>query len=1659
MATPLDELIQQLQIKEGQTEIRVPEVPLANIERKEQQRIVESDPEGYKQIIYDPIPQQSISRKKSLTELASDKEFAERAERFLKGIGSNDNIFEYLRDADYSLSSAIVRSFQTGNWTEEQKQDYVYLKNQFDNAELKGFKERFGAFKDITVDLVADPLNLLAAIFTIPTGGGSLAAGAAGSAATRVALTQAGKAAVSKMAKAQTLDKLKGAALDKAVQQGALYGAAEGAAWGGLHNYFLQDIDIDLGQKEAVDLTDIGVSTLFGSLIGGSIVGGARGISSFRRAGETNEKMTPTLKQKEFEFSNEDAINKTGDSMPRSQVVEESELDEVIENLGGTSNPESAKNTLNLWISRTIGKPVTEFVGYVKRAPALKNLLASVRYDYDTTLGKGQKGVQEIVLTDGTVTNRAYGEALGDTNGFFQFGLAKALNVLYRVGFRARIFGKQEQQLAYLLRDENIQIRDKKGKVVTAKFIDDFTPSEYVVTTRNGKSILGTNYAGFDIDEDVIDSFLQIKQLLNKAYMDGKAGGIFKPGTGRVINYLPRMFKHSVLSNKQKRAEFEQKLIDSGHADPINEKEFLTILDSDGNKVRGVKEDALGIDEQVFGRNFLEEAGQDIEQAKKLKANAIVQDMLDYKHTPLELRLAGKRGSNATGFLQPRRFRNLKDNEISEFLEDDVQTLLENYFTNFSQTLNRAKYFGKTLAEVEANKINPIRNELMKSGMSADEATKVVNSVRGMITRVTGLETYADSPLKTNKYFRFASDWGKLSQQMAHLPFATLSSITEPLLLLSRAGKRDAPLVGRDILKALGKQTQSFFDRTIKGFQRGVLRKKTRNIKDLNDEEWSELYKTGLALEQAVQERLEGLVGEGIYGSRAKLVQQGFFKVNLLTQWTKAVQLASFTTGKRLIQKNAEQLAKGGLSKSKTTYLKQQLNDLGIYDDQAVAWYKKYTKDGKFDFDAAKADEFYQQDITKGANRFVKEIILNPSTAEANRPLWFSTPAAQMLVQFAGYPTVFNNTILKRFAYETKNSPMQAMPKIIPTVLLMTTVAHIGNTLRSNGANYKDYETGLTKDDGQLFFEAVRRWGGTGPFDYAQRYMNEKERDVGFIANTLKPIAGPLPQDILDGILYRKGLAELVATNLPGYQAYDLFGGEGTKKELRRIARGSAPEKEKVVFFAKGGLVYNVPNVTDEPDEMQSRITGEPFNATAEFVQDEEDRALRGQMSRLGFQEGGSVEDEVQKKHNQNKLEVYFYLKEKGLREEAIIGIMANIGKETYDTYSFETKQINGPGYGLFQLDPGGDHVTQYNMFLERNERQDSMEAQIDYFLESIYDTKSPALKSNGSRNARDLRNLFDSGTVEEITQGITEKWERPKDYLESKKNPEDRAKQLAYQFNLQDRIVRAEKLKNDIPTINEDFSFINEEDVRYLPGSAQERIQFFKSINNKIYLPRNEAETLNYEINAQKLSEGSLRNDPQGRGFHGGDPEYDPISITNDPAEIKGREGIDEYGTRPKIYRALNQQSALFSDKYYDPNSNISQYEQGKVTSLGLYNRAEDEMLLSSTEDNEGKEVTEPHEYMHRGLLSQSKPTRNPIKKIARGIDNLVYNTTGGNVFGTYATDDQEHAYINEAIDKKQKEDFQKKIEDMSIEELEQLKKELEEQKEQNIDRDKIKR
>lgn len=81
------------------------------------------------------------------------------------------------------------------------------------------------------------------------------------------------------------------------------------------------------------------------------------------------------------------------------------------------------------------------------------------------------------------------------------------------------------------------------------------------------------------------------------------------------------------------------------------------------------------------------------------------------------------------------------------------------------------------------------------------------------------------------------------------------------------------------------KQTKKSFNEIYRNIQktRNIVREKQgkelleiKSSKDLADDEWLELYETGLALDQAVLERIEGLTGEGLESTTAKNLQKLF---------------------------------------------------------------------------------------------------------------------------------------------------------------------------------------------------------------------------------------------------------------------------------------------------------------------------------------------------------------------------------------------------------------------------------------------------------------------------------------------------------------------------------------------------------------------------------------------------------------------------------------------------------------------------------------------------------------------------------------------------------------------------------------------------------------
>lgn len=1153
---------------------------------------------------YRPDPNKP-PRKKSLTELERDPEFAKRAERFLDGIGRNENIFEYLRDSDFSLTSAMQRSFEVGNWSEQEKEDYVYLRNQFDNAELRGVRERLGLAKDFVVDMVADPLNILATLYAVPTGGGTLAA--------KQAATLAAQKGIQKYITAS---------LSKEGLKGAAVVGGEAAVWGGSHDYFNQSTELGVNIRNEIDWDQVKNTAIVGGVLGGTI-GNVLGARAYFH--------------KLSKYSDENDIIKA------NEVIDD--VDEFVNTSKADKNlqvPKDKTDPMPLispkWLSQVLfEKPTTRLAETAKtleESPAMRRALEVFRYDSFDTFA--QKKITEV-------RKAIYGEDLQIRNAKYQYELDRAIENLDEWGF----FGHMSLDDSMLIQ---ALIRDPKAKQYTYRIEND------IKTVQRS-----------EIDDKLIKAADDIKtNVLNPIWKEGNEAGIFGPFQ-QIINYFPRRFNYSAVENG--RDILEQKIIKYGHADPINteqalkneklfkqrQKEFYIKDGEEVSKVKGIDVTEIVDDKTAFGitEDFVEQARKEltkefgdkatetqiITRAKELKAAKIVDGMLDTKYNPFD----NFSYSDNYSFMQPRVFTNIPDHELVDFLETDLNAILRDYITSTSQVITRENFGMRTMSDFRKNYLKDIDNELQRAGgdfAKRQNREKVLKAFEELYSGNTGVGEFArsqTSAITKDGRLRAASEGWRLSQQLAHLGGVTMSSITEPLILLQRTPE------GRETLNTVFKNAFRFIERDINPFREnsgirrviqrtefklpdGTVIKKakptTKAEKKLFEEEvWREAYQTGLALEQGIIERLEAMTGEAFGNPTVRKISHGFFKATLLEQWTKGVQLASFTTGKRLIRQNAEKLhnVKRGIGKKindiEQNFLRKQLEELGIDADEAVDWYTKSLRpDGTFSELAARRQDFYAEKYLRGANRFTNEVILQPTAAMSNKPLWFNSTSGQILMQFAGYPTVFANTVLKRFSNdlfgeegavglfkgpENRKKVLGQMkitgPRTVAATVALTGVAYFMNHLRTKGA-YEDEPTS------EKLLDAWRRWGGAGGADVvfrardAMKYGNGTVHSIG-----LSPF-GPAAQDIADMIAQRKGLASVAVSNIPGYALLDVVGDVGTKKAVKQVGREAdkwlQEQLDKIlqiertdaapVRFAEGGLVEGVVDISE--DEQMDRL-------------------------------------------------------------------------------------------------------------------------------------------------------------------------------------------------------------------------------------------------------------------------------------------------------------------------------------------------------------------------------------------------------------------------------------------------------------------------------------
>jgi len=1161
-----------------------------------------------------------------VTDFENNKEVIRDAEKVLGYFGSNDEVVEWLRDAEISTTSLVARALKAKDAPDEIKSAYARLQNNFRKAKLKNPTEWIGLLKNGFVDVMADPLTIISLIAAPFTAGTSLAA----------------RTAVNKAIQ-QGLKRYNLAEATKLGTRPAILTGAEGAAWSGLHNYYNQDLDINLGLRNNLDLNELITATTAGGVIGGGL-GFTSGAIDGRRYFKNR-----------YALHNADEQIKIADSKTRSQVVETEQAYDAV--LPTQRNPRVLVERV---IGGFFGKATTPLLTIAKSSKTLDYFLRQLRYDY----GRTTFGSEFKEKTDEGALSLAEGIALGF--GKRHYPLEQIFNKLGRTSryenfFQARITREDNAALLKLLQTRG-----------TAKQF------EY------NKEVL-------DISDEVREAYKGIKKLLDDTFDEGVDAGIFRR-QNKVKNYFPRIFSFGLL--QANKSQFKDLLKNYGYATPVNTKpkkfqKYYNKLELDKKEGErtielGIPADARTIDQETFA--ILRENGVDsfedlaikrgadeanvAEKAIDLKADAIVENMLAMRHTPFEFRPTGSVGAGK-GYMQHRVFTKIPDDELVDFLETDVTDVLTDYFTSTTQTIERTKRFGLTIGDFEDNIVKKIEQELkdnLPANLTTEQKIKygedietVLQKVRDLHGKTTGLDVDRPVTLGGGK-LQTISEWGRLSQQMAHLPLAVISSVTEPIIMLSRVGVSDVPAAVGEIAKSLVKGVEKIVDRAMQGAK--SLSGKKVTFKDLDDDYWKELYEVGLALESATLDGFDRLAsGDALTGRRAKGIQNMFFKMNFLTQWTQSVQAASFVTGQKIIRRNAQKLYEDSIGArtlssgnfrnlgiNQKEYLTGQLNELGIDEQDAINWYRQSLNENKeFDVNLSQELDFYSEKYLPGAGRFVNEVILNPSVAAANKPLMFSSPAGKLLFQFAGYPTAFNNIVMKRFVNESFKYPMSASPKVLGATLAMTTVAVLGNYLRSQGTSFVDYQDDRPKTEGEIIADAWARWGGFAYFDYARRANENFKYGSGTIGSLAKGVTGPLPADVIDAILYRKGLFTIGASNTPGYGAMGLVS-KDAQKAWRTAGRELDKKVEGFIFgekesqtpkrrgsFRTGGPAVDVPNAPARPEERVNKNTGVPYDLEA-------GPTAQPEKNRAGLSEEGKLLATMQRRQRKNQgLEVEGY--------------------------------------------------------------------------------------------------------------------------------------------------------------------------------------------------------------------------------------------------------------------------------------------------------------------------------------------------------------------------------------------------------------------------------
>jgi len=312
-------------------------------------------------------------------------------------------------------------------------------------------------------------------------------------------------------------------------------------------------------------------------------------------------------------------------------------------------------------------------------------------------------------------------------------------------------------------------------------------------------------------------------------------------------------------------------------------------------------------------------------------------------------------------------------------VETNVKRILDRYLIQATQR----KHI-KLLKTFTESRLRKLKKEGGKGKIDEGEMKQLKSVYEALQNRY--------KPIKNEGYKKFQRMFLTF-QYMLTLPLAALTALTEPIIVLSRVGPKDA-------IYGLTKAAQN------------TLRQAARSIfPKLKKSESEQAFNSILqGYDGTLAERLGSIQGVDI----ARTVTDKFFRAILLTQITQLSRDIAFQAARRQIKEDIITVTRQKITKSKPTKgfldARRRLLQQGL-DEQNLKLKDKRTIRGS---EAVKWAEGDIQGvppaiIRKSLSKFVDEIIMAPNAV--NRPLWMSNPHLAMFAQLKGFMFTFGNTV------------------------------------------------------------------------------------------------------------------------------------------------------------------------------------------------------------------------------------------------------------------------------------------------------------------------------------------------------------------------------------------------------------------------------------------------------------------------------------------------------------------------------------------------------------------------------------------------------------------------------------------------------------------------